>query len=52
MTVLVDIHRKEKSVDSVNLLKQRNAFTSDRKLGRASICRVSLEHLCAHVTKW
>jgi hypothetical protein len=45
MTVLVDIHSEEESVNTVNLLKQRNAFTSDWKLGWASICRVSLKHL-------
>jgi hypothetical protein len=51
MTVLVNIHSEDKSVNTVNLLKQRNAFASDWKLGRASICRVSLKHLRAHVTK-
>jgi hypothetical protein len=45
MTVLVDIHGEDKSINTVNLLKQRNAFASDWKLGRASICRVSLKHL-------
>ena len=48
MSVLVDVHTKEEYINTMNLLKEKDALCTNGVLGWAALLLVSLEHLLIH----